>query len=306
VLGTAEPLVEAFTNLFSGERSVQRAWQASMIVYGIIVIVFFFFTFSWTRERIKPMKSQKSSLKEDLKDLIGNKPWFILLGAGISTLIFNSIRDGSTIYYFKYFIADQEALKSESLKLTITYSTLYLVLGQAANIVGVILAKPVSDKLGKKRTFFYAMLAAASLSILFYWQTADQLILIFTLQFLISICAGIIFPLLWSMFGDIADYSEWKTGRRATGLIFSSSSMSQKMGWTLGGALTGWLLAFYGFKANTVQTAESLNGIRMMLSFFPAAGALLSAALIFRYKLSDEFMSNINKELSERRSAEVN
>ena len=132
----------------------------------------------------------------------------------------------------------------------------------------------------------------------------DDLVLIFSFQFLISICAGMIFPLLWSMYADIADYSEWKTGRRATGLIFSSSSMSQKLGWTLGGALTGWMLALYGFKANIAQTAEAQTGIRMMLSFIPATGAFLSVLFIFFYKLSDSFMMQISKELSDRRSAE--
>ncbi len=147
------------------------------------------------------------------------------------------------------------------------------------------------------------MVIAASLSLVFYLLTMEQLVLIFLLQFLISMCAGNIFPLLWSMFADIADYSEWKTGRHATGLIFSSSSMSQKMGWTLGGALTGWLLAFFGFEANVVQSEESLNGIRMMMSIFPAIGALLSAVLIYRYKLSDAFMQRVIKEPAGKREA---
>ncbi|MNT52383.1 Inner membrane symporter YihP [compost metagenome] len=106
------------------------------------------------------------------------------------------------------------------------------------------------------------------------------------------------------MYADIADYSEWKTGRRATGLIFSSSSMSQKLGWTLGGALTGWMLAFYGFEANVAQTEEARTGIRLMLSFIPAAGAVLSAIFIIFYKLSDAFMIKVSDELEERRLKE--
>lgn len=295
VLGSFEPLVGLFENVFTGADATQRAWQASVAVFGILAVVFFMFNFSWTRERIKPIQ-KKSKLKDDLKDLIGNKPWFILLGAGISTLIFNSIRDGSTIYYFRYYILEQNAFTSGMLNLTMTYSALYLVTGQAANMIGVTLAKPVSSLLGKKQTFFYAMMTAAILSVIFFWLTADQLWLIFVFQFFISISAGIIFPLLWSMFGDIADYSEIKNGRRATGLIFSSSSMSQKFGWTLGGALTGWLLAIFGFQANIEQTPTTITGIRMMLSFFPAIGALLSAILIYFYHLSDDFMYRIKSK----------
>ncbi|HTN20234.1 MAG TPA: MFS transporter [Pelobium sp.] len=303
VLATAEPLVSWFgATVVSTD--LQKGWLYTMMVYALIAAILFYFTFAWTRERVSPPKEQKVSLKEDLKNLATNKPWFILLGAGVSTLVFNALRDGSAIYYFKYYFHSQEAFRLPLLQIAINYSTLYLVLGQAANIVGVVLAKPVSDRIGKKNTFFYAMLVATILSCIFYLFQERDLFLIFSFQFLISICAGSIFPLLWSMYADIADYSEWKTGRRATGLIFSSSSMSQKLGWTLGGALTGWMLALYGFEANMVQTIDTKTGIRMMLSFIPAAGALISAIFIIFYKLSDSLMLTITEELSIRRIKE--
>lgn len=303
VLATAEPLVAALGKTSTGINA-GKGWQSAVIIYGVIAAVLFFLTFSWTRERVKPPKEQKSSLKADLANLAKNKPWFILLGAGVATLVFNSLRDGSTIYYFKYYFKNQEAFQLPLTHVAINYSMLYLVLGQAANIVGVILAKPVSDKIGKKNTFLYAMVIAGILSCIFFFFTENNIFLIFLFQFLISICAGSVFPLLWSMYADIADYSEWKTGRRATGLIFSSSSMSQKLGWTLGGAITGWLLALWGFEANMVQTEEARTGIRMMLSFIPAAGALISAAFIIFYKLSDPFMLKVSNELEARRIEE--
>lgn len=185
--------------------------------------------------------------------------------------------------------------------MSITWSTLYLVLGQAANIVGVILASPLGNKAGKKNTYLGAMVIASALSIAFYWLGRDQLTLIFVFQFLISICAGIIFPLLWSMYADIADYSEWRNGRRATGLIFSSSSMSQKFGWTIGGALTGWLLGAFGFKANEVQADAAQNGILLMLSFLPAIGSVLSVIFIAMYPLAEERIAIISAELEQRR-----
>jgi len=278
--------------------------QKAVIVIAVLCIFFFLLTFLLTRERVKPVKEQKTDLKADIKDLLKNAPWFILLGAGISALIFNSIRDGAAIYYFKYYIQNQGAIDVgfKGNALTFTYATLYLVLGQAANIIGVVLAKPLSDKIGKSRTFLFAMLTVSILSVCFYWLDRNTVVLIFVLQFFISIFAGIIFPLLWSMYADTADYSEWRTGRRATGLIFSSSSMSQKFGWTLGGAIAAWLLAVYGFEAGQVQSATSLNGIKMMLSIFPAIGALLSAVFIFFYKLSDSYMTKMSNELREKRN----
>ncbi len=298
-----EPDLIEFNNPRIEEVNYKSGTQKAVIVISIITVLFFFLTFSWTKERVQPVNENRSSIKNDFKDLLHNGPWFILLGAGVAALIFNSIRDGAAIYYFRYFIQNEDAaeLNLFGIALPVAYSTIYLVLGQAANIAGVILAKPVSDKLGKRGTFLLSMSLAAILSIIFYMFDQSAIVLIFVCHFAISVCAGAIFPLLWSMYADIADYSEWKTGRRATGLIFSSSSMSQKFGWTLGGAITGWLLALYGFKADMVQSPETQNAIRLMLSVFPAIGAALSVLFIYVYKLSDSYMIKINEELNKQR-----
>lgn len=137
-------------------------------------------------------------------------------------------------------------------------SGLYLALGQAANIIGVIAAAPVSNRIGKRNTYMWAMIIATVLSVLFYWFDKEDLIWMFVFQALISICAGSIFPLLWSMYADCADYSELKTGNRATGLIFSSSSMSQKFGWAIGTAITGWLLGFLAFRQMPYKVKKRL------------------------------------------------
>jgi GPH family glycoside/pentoside/hexuronide:cation symporter len=302
VLAAAEPLADILSKLGNGGVNLQRGWQLAVGVFAIVAIILFWLTFLWTRERIKPA-TEKTSLKHDLKDLLNNYPWFILLGAGIAAIFFNSIRDGAAIYYFKYYIQSQSAFTIQAFKLTITLSSLYFVLGQAANIVGVVLAKPVSDRIGKKNTFLGAMLFATVFSFGFYWLDRNSVALVFVFQFLISMSAGIIFPLVWSMYADAADYSEWKTGRRATGLVFSASSMSQKFGWTIGGALAGWLLGYYGFKANVVQASDTQTGIRMMLSFYPALGTLVGACFMFVYPLKESFMEKIEGELAARRAS---
>jgi glycoside/pentoside/hexuronide:cation symporter, GPH family len=118
---------------------------------------------------------------------------------------------------------------------------------------------------------------------------------------LIGISAGIVLPIIWAIYADIADYSEWKTGRRATGLIFSSSSMSQKFGWTIAAMLAGWILTLYGFVANMEQTEESLLGIRLMISVFAGCGAILAGAFIFFYKLDEKTMAQIETDLQRTR-----
>lgn len=145
------------------------------------------------------------------------------------------------------------------------------------------------------------MVGATVLSVLFYFLPEGFVSGILVMQALISFCAGIVSPLMWSMYADIADYSEWKTGRRATGLIFSSSSMSQKLGWTIGGSMSGWLLFYFGFEANAVQTESSLNGILLMMSLLPACATLISVLFISRYPLTEKRMCEISADLESKR-----
>lgn len=291
------PMVNMFSEGSKEMADQQYEWLMGVVVIAVVCALLFYLCFLFTKERVKPIKEEQNPLKEDLKDLVQNKPWWIPLGAGIAALVFNSIRDGDTVYYFKYFVVEENFGNITLLSIPFVLSGLYLAIGQAANIVGVVIAAPVSNWIGKKNTYMGAMALATLLSIIFYWFDKDQLVWIFIFQILISICAGSIFPLLWSMYADCADYSELKTGNRATGLIFSSSSMSQKFGWALGSAMTGWLLAYYGFQANEVQSAESIHGIRMFLSFFPAIGTVLSVFFISLYPLSEKKIKQVTTEL---------
>ncbi|MHC0441229.1 MFS transporter [Flavobacterium sp. 3-210] len=300
-------LIEPLVNYFGGSLNSKTGWLATIAVFGVITTAFFWACFLFTKERVKPIENEQSNLKEDLKDLLKNKPWWILLGAGIGTLVFNSIRDGAAVYYFKYYVSSSVNFDFSlfGTHFHMAPTSIYLVLGQAANIIGVILATPIANKIGKKKTFFGAMAIASVLSLIFYFFGKEDIFLIMTFQILISICAGCIFPLIWSMYADSADYSEWKQGRRATGLVFSASSMSQKFGWTIGGAGAGWLLGYYGFKANVEQTATAQHGIQLMLSILPAIAAAISVAFILFYPLSEEKLQTIEQDLNEKRDQKL-
>ena len=295
------PLVNFFSGNSKDLGDQQTGWTMAVVVIAILCIILFFGCFARTKERVKPIKEAQNPLKEDLKDLFKNKPWWILLGAGVAALVFNSIRDGATVYYFKYFVVEEDYATVSFFGMSFVLSGLYLALGQAANIIGVIAAAPVSNRIGKRNTYMWAMIIATVLSVIFYWFDKEDLIWMFVFQALISICAGSIFPLLWSMYADCADYSELKTGNRATGLIFSSSSMSQKFGWAIGTAITGWLLGFFGFQANAVQSEEAISGIKMFLSFLPAVGTILSVVFISMYPLTEKKMKDITTELECKR-----
>ncbi|MDR3367437.1 MAG: MFS transporter [Prevotellaceae bacterium] len=305
-----QPLVDFFAGLFDAgagvvadATSISRSpegWVCAVAVIGAICALLFFLCFKFTRERVKPVnENENTSVKQDLRNLARNAPWWILMGSGLAALLFNAIRDSVALFYF----ADYIHISYKTPVLGWTIATVYLLVGQAANMIGVALAAPLSNKYGKKKTYMIAMSAAAVLSVFFFFLAPDQIAWIMALQILISICAGYVLPLLWSMYADIVDHQELKTKRRATGLIFSSSSMSQKMGWAFGAALSGWMLAWFGYdQMSAVQSDTAIFGVRLMLSWLPAISCLLAVLGMMFYPLSEKRVREITNELEQLRN----
>ncbi|MDR0973352.1 MAG: MFS transporter [Prevotellaceae bacterium] len=308
-----QPLIDGFADAFgSGTTSAIAAkdaatgvsvepigWTLAVAVIGLICAVLFFLCFSWTRERVKPVnEAQHSSVSEDLKRLLGNAPFWILLVTGLAALLFNAIRDGVALFYFTDYIQ----LSYKMPYFGWTMATIYLLIGQAGNMVGVALCTPLSNRFGKRPTYIAAMLAAAVLSVFFMSIKPDQIASLLILQAVISVCAGYVLPLLWSMFADIVDYSEWKTGHRSTGLIFSASSFSQKMGWALGSALVGWLLAAFGYNQDaSTQSETAIYGVRLMMSWLPAVACLAAAIGMWFYPLAEAKVKAVMQDLDKQR-----
>ena len=295
-LAIFEPLLEFFRS--KGNISVSDSWQYTMAVVGLICAVLFILCFAMTRERVKPETPQagNASVWKDMKSLVKNGPWWILLAAGIGVLLFNSIRGGAAAYYFKDVIGTS----------AIFTCGIFLAAGEVANMLGVALAVPLSDRLGKKSSYILALAVAGVLSlfIMFIPSTTAGMWTLIILQVLISIATGVTLPLLWSMFADIADYSEYRNASASTGLIFSSSSMSQKFGGAFGSALILWVLAAFGYDTSdaAVQSQSAITGLKAMMSWIPSIGAFAAALVVIFYPLTTSRMAEISSALAERRS----
>lgn len=255
-----------------------------------------------TREHVKSVASE--SIGKDVKSLVRNSPWWILNGAALLSNFFNTVRGATAAYFFKDYISANAFLDFGVFNLVL-YAGLFLMVGEVCNMIGVALAVPLSMRFGKKSTYIISLVCLVVFSVLFFFVPNDGLgwWLMMIFQVLISICTGIVSPLIWSMYADVADYAEQKDGTSSTGLIFSSGSMAQKFG----GAFAGWavmaLLAFFGYNTaeNAVQTPEALDGLKYLMSFIPAAIAALSIVVVFIYPLNKTRMAAINADLKERR-----
>lgn len=301
-LAAWEPLCNLFRNGFG--MTAAGGWQWAMIVIAIACAVLFFFCFRMTRERVKTVSTV--SVGSDLSKLLRNGPWWLLIGAALSTNLFNTVRGSTVAFYFSDLVAADASLSIFGLTFAF-FAGLFLAIGELFNMVGVMITVPVVRLLGKKNCFIGVNLMLAMLSILFFYvplQTTVGYWIMLVLQILISVCTGIVSPLVWSMYADVSDYSELKYHTASTGLIFSSASMAQKFGSAFGGSGALWLLSAFGYVTyeldsgvTVVQTAQALDGLRYLMSYIPAAVAIFGAFILLFYPLTTSRMAEIDGKL---------
>jgi len=286
---------KTFINVRANDNTTnkQKGYQYTLIILGLLSIVFFLITFFSTKERIQPPKSQKNSIKEDFKNLFSNRPWVILALVGIVSFIMFALQNLSIAYYFKYYIGKEESVQ------------LFNVISSIALILALPLSKPLAKKFGNRNVFMASSILSGIFFAMLYLPGVGDIKMIYALNILAKMTYAPAVPLLWTMIADTADYSEWKTGRRATGLFFSSATFAQKAGWGIGGALAGWLLYMFKFEANVEQTETAINGIKLMVSVIPGILYASCAGLLYFYTIDHKTTLVMKEELDARRLEET-
>jgi len=284
VTGTALSLA-----LYFGQGDNAKGYQYTLMFFAVISFILFMITFKTTKERVQPPKEQKQNLKEDLQNLFKNGPWVILFFVGIISFVMFAIQNLSIAYYFKYYIGKEESVQ------------LFNVIGTVALIAGIPLSKPLSKRFGKRNVYIASSLISGIFFIALYLPGSQNIVSIYVLNILAKFTYAPAVPLLWTMLADTADYSEWKNGRRATGLVFSAATFAQKAGWGIGGALAGWLLALYKFTPNIEQTATAITGIKLMISVFPGVLYMSCAILLYFYAIDHKTCLVMQKDLEKRK-----
>jgi GPH family glycoside/pentoside/hexuronide:cation symporter len=264
----------------------KQGYQYSMYFMSLLLVIFILITFITTKERVEPPKDQKSNLTKDFKDLITNKPWLVLLGVGLLFNIYNSVKQGITVIYFVHYIQDE------------LLAGTYLVALAVASIAGAIAVAVLSKKLGKKKLFMYALIFSGAVNTLFMFCGPNDILAIFAIG-IISEFASAMFPtLFFAMLGDAADYSQWKNGRRATGLVYSAGSFATKFGGGLAAVIIGFVLSYYQYDGQNEQAIEAaIPGVIMLMSWIPAVIAIITAGVMYFYPLGQEQMDEISADL---------
>jgi GPH family glycoside/pentoside/hexuronide:cation symporter len=279
------PLIAYF-----GHGNQSKGYPMTIAVFGLAATVLFLVAFATTRERIQPAPEQRTKLLQDLRSLLGNRHWVVMFLAGVLDLAFIIVRAGTLVYYCKYYLRLDEKQTST-----------FLVLGNVGFIAGALITRFAVQALGKKHAFIaahllFALSAAAAYLVPPQWTAAA-----FSLQALHGFAGGLNATLYWAMIADTADFAEWKFRVRTTGIVFSATTCSQKVGMGIGGALAGYLLTNFGYIAGATQTAHANQGILLLVSLIPAAGFMVVVAVFQFYGLDEQFCRTMRVDLTERR-----
>ena len=285
IQGLALPMIHFF-----GRGDSARGYESTMAIFSGMAVLFFLIAFASTKERVHPAPSQIPSLREDWNALVKSGPWRTMFVLTIILFVALAMRGSVVLYYFKYYVGREDLFSA------------FNVLGTAGTIIGIFCSQRLAVRYGKRDVFIAGLALTAFFTAVFIVIPAGAIRLMFAMEILRQFVYGLTIPLLWAAMGDVADYTEWKNRRRATGMVFSAIVFGLKAGLGFGGAISSYLLSRYGYVPNVRQSAQALEGIRLAISIFPAGIFVLCVACLFFYSIGKQTEIQMTRDLAAWRS----
>ena len=313
-----------------GHGNSAKGWAITMAIFGSLMVILNLITFASTKERLQPPPGVRQSIFRDIRDVFSCGPWIVMFVLTLLVFTMLVVRGSSTNYLFAYYL-DQGQIREflgkfglaqgasvsgpwastlDALGLLIKPDgsnaaavglSLFFVIGSFVQIVGILFSKPLAARFGKKAVFIVGASITTIATAWVFWATPTSMAMLFWLSILWAAGWGPTVPLLWVMIADVADYSEWKTSRRATGFMFAGILFALKAGLGVGGWLSGQVLEKYGYVANVAQTERALLGLRLGSSVFPAIALVLVIVCLIIYPINKSLNQKMQDELAERR-----
>ncbi len=273
-----------------GDGNRASGFQLTMIIMGGAATLMFLFCFASIKERVVSMRANET-LRKDLKDIIKNDQWILMISITFLNVFPAFIRGAVTIYYATYVM-----------QASVGFITFFMALGVACNMLGSVIAKPLTDRFDKIKLFRIINIILGILSFALWFVDPHSLMPLLALFIVVNILhliqSG---PILWAMMSDVDDYGDWKSGKRLTGISFAGNLFMLKMGLAVAGAIVAWILSYTGYIANKPQqNTQTLDGIIMMFSLLPMVSYFFSAWIVRYFKLNDTFLEKIKVDLAKR------
>jgi glycoside/pentoside/hexuronide:cation symporter, GPH family len=332
----AQLVVGTFTLLLVakfGQGNDAKGWQMTIGLWAIVCFFCFLITFLTTRERIQPDPRQHSSAKVDFSNLLKNGPWIAMFIVTVAHFIYVAMRSGTMYYYFDYYLNKDQLyeflqrvgvptageaaniggathwllntfgliIDADKKNVVAVGYSLFTLAAQFVTVIGVLFSTMLAMRFGKKAVALVGFILTTVAVALFILLPADAISTTYIMELVRAACYAPTIPLLWAMYADVADYAEWKTGRRTTGVIFATILFGLKAGLSLGGSMSLWLLDGYGYVANQPQTEHALLGIRMIVSVYSAIFLVIVVVCLLAYKITKRMNLEIQDQLAERR-----
>ncbi len=266
-------------------------YQLTMVLMSCLGVALFLICFKFTKERVSAAQNSQLKLKQQMAVLWRNGPFRVLCGASLMLLTSMVLRTTLAIYYVKYVLGEADLV------------TQFVTLGMLGNILGCACAQPLSKYVDKKTAYIYLQYISAAISCIAFWLPGENLFLAFLVYFLWCFFTQMATPLLWAKMADTIEFGQWQDGQRLTGLVYASVVFFIKLGLALGGAGAGWLLAYYGYQADTELSQATKHGILTSFTLYPAIGSVLVAVIMKRYILDNKTVAQINTDLTARNKA---
>lgn len=328
--GCTLPLVAKFAR----GHDRQYGWQMTMTLWAVLCLVLFLITFFTTRERVQPVVETHASPKQDFTDLLKNSPWIALVAFTVFNFAMLAYRGGAH-YNFYHHYADKAAMFDFVAKLGLTtpdaaplpgllewlgyivhgtpdnlansnvadvFNSILNMVGFGTTVVVIMLSAGLSKKFGKKNVILVGFVLSAVNAFAYYFLSPDNTTGMLLLAILGSLFYAPTIAAAWAMYADAADYSEWQTGRRFTGMVFATIGFALKSGLALGSASFLWIMAgFWNYDTQAPSAPQAVAGYLVSSSIVVGLLFVGAAIAIALCKLNKRLTLQIAEELAARR-----
>jgi glycoside/pentoside/hexuronide:cation symporter, GPH family len=313
----------------------QYGWQMTMTIWAVLCLVLFLTTFATTKERIQPPPQQKSDAKQDFAGLLKNSPWVVMFAMTLIHFCILSFRGGALYNYYHHYV-DKGAMFDWLQKFGLTasagapasggilewlgyivhgdrsdlansnvadvFNSIINMIGTGVTIIVILLSPALSQKFGKKAVAIGGFGLAAIGTLAFYLLSPTNIGGMIAVTVLVAICYAPTIPLIWAIYADVADYSEWKTGRRFTGIVFATIGFALKSGLALGSSSFLWIMAgFFNYDTKLPDAPQAVQGFRVCSGIVVGLLFAVCTVLLITYKLNKRLTIQMADELAERR-----
>jgi GPH family glycoside/pentoside/hexuronide:cation symporter len=286
----ASLLVNTFVPIFAarwGQEHLAKGYQFSMAVMAGMATLLFVFCFFTTTERVVH-KSDRKPLGQQLGLLLKNDQWMVLFWVCLIGTIGYVIRGSAALYYAKYFLGGGAKMQAA-----------FVTTGIIGNILSMVASTWITKKFCKIQLFRWSQLITFVLSVIMFLAVApSSIVAAFVLYFLINFIVDLQGPVFWSIISEAVDYGEVASGKRVAGMAFGGVSFAQKMGMSLAAGMVGWLLTYFQYEADKVQSAFTLRGIALLLTVIPSVFHLGMGLLMYKYRITDKVYCEIKEKLA--------